>query len=102
MLLCAQDDPSSPEYNVPARVDAFVSAAQEWSRQINGNDVLFMMGSDFHYANAHAWFINLDRCVQSRDLQRLPKSGMCVCGGGGFKACVLDMLRSTRHTCAVL
>jgi hypothetical protein len=39
-----------------------VNAAHLWSIQMAGNDVLFMMGSDFHYANAHAWFINLDRC----------------------------------------
>lgn len=55
------DDPDSPEYNVPAVVDAFVAAAHLWSAQMVGNDVLFMMGSDFHYANAHAWFVNLDR-----------------------------------------
>lgn len=68
-VLCWQDDPSSPEYNVPDRVNAFVAAAQEWSTQMQGNDVLFMMGSDFQYANAHAWFVNLDRCRnRSRDL----------------------------------
>jgi hypothetical protein len=80
IFLILQDDRSSPEYNVPARVDAFVSAALEWSNQITGSDVLMMMGSDFHYANAHAWFINLDRCV-------------CVCGGGvglWFQLCTHD------------
>lgn len=65
VVLCVQDDPSSPEYNVPDRVNAFVAAAQEWSAQVQGNDVLFMMGSDFQYANAHAWFVNLDRCGES-------------------------------------
>jgi lysosomal alpha-mannosidase len=57
------DDPDSPEYNVPAVVDAFVAAAHLWSAQMVGSDVLFMMGSDFQYANAHAWFVNLDRWV---------------------------------------
>jgi alpha-mannosidase len=60
-----QDDPSSPEYNVPDRVEAFVAAAHDWSAQMTGNDVLFMMGSDFQYANAHAWFVNLDRWAAS-------------------------------------
>lgn len=64
-----QDDPSSPEYNVPARVDAFVAASHEWGGQMVGNDVLFMMGSDFQYANAHAWFINLDRCVVGNEVE---------------------------------
>lgn len=58
----SQDDPASPEYNVPGRVDAFVEAATAWARQLAGGDVLFLMGSDFHHANAHASFANLDRC----------------------------------------
>jgi hypothetical protein len=32
------------------------------ARRAQGNDVLFMMGSDFQFANAHANFINMDRC----------------------------------------
>jgi len=35
--------------------------ATAWANQMQGNDVLFMMGSDFQHANAHASFINLDR-----------------------------------------
>jgi hypothetical protein len=56
-----QDDPSSPEYNLQQRVDLFVAQAQAWSNLMRGNDVLFMMGSDFEYANAHAIFANLDK-----------------------------------------
>lgn len=56
-----QDDPSSPEFNLRQRVDLFVAQAQAWSNLLRGNDVLFMMGSDFEYANAHAIFANLDK-----------------------------------------
>jgi len=35
--------------------------ATAWASKMQGNDVLFMMGSDFQHANAHASFVNLDR-----------------------------------------
>eukprot|EP00878_Enallax_costatus_P021386 GHUV01022636.1.p1 GENE.GHUV01022636.1~~GHUV01022636.1.p1 ORF type:complete len:359 (+),score=25.23 GHUV01022636.1:102-1079(+) len=55
------DDPTSPEYNVPARVEDFIKQVDKWSDMIQGNDILFMMGSDFQFVNAHANFINMDR-----------------------------------------
>ncbi|KAF6264318.1 hypothetical protein COO60DRAFT_1634484 [Scenedesmus sp. NREL 46B-D3] len=57
------DDPASPEYNLQQRVDLFVAQALAWSKSMRGNDVLFMMGSDFEYANAHAIFANLDKLI---------------------------------------
>jgi hypothetical protein len=60
-LFCSQDDLSSPECNVQQRVELLVAQAQAWSNLLRGNDVLFMMGSDFEYANAHAIFANLDK-----------------------------------------
>eukprot|EP00879_Flechtneria_rotunda_P012931 GHRR01013504.1.p1 GENE.GHRR01013504.1~~GHRR01013504.1.p1 ORF type:complete len:746 (+),score=240.71 GHRR01013504.1:364-2601(+) len=57
------DDPDSPEYNVPNRVNQFVYWANTWSASMAGNDILFMMGSDFQFANSHANFINLDRLI---------------------------------------
>jgi hypothetical protein len=60
-LSCLQDDLLSPECNVQQRVDLFVAQAQAWSNMLRGNDMLFMMGSDFEYANAHAIFANLDK-----------------------------------------
>ena len=47
-----QDDPSSPEYNVPERVAAFVAAAKSQAETSIGTDVMFLMGTDFTYANA--------------------------------------------------
>lgn len=46
------DDPSSPSYNVPALVDAFVAYAQQQAGAYRGNDILLTMGSDFNYENA--------------------------------------------------
>ena len=48
------DDPAmGAEFNVHGRVDAFVDAAQEWATLFQGagpgGDVMFTMGSDFHY-----------------------------------------------------
>jgi hypothetical protein len=60
-LYCLQDNPNSPEYNLQQRIDLFVAQAQAWSKLLRGNDVLFMMGSDFEFANAHAIFANLDK-----------------------------------------
>lgn len=39
-----QDDPTSPDYNVPERVDAFVAAALMWANYSRTPDVIFMMG----------------------------------------------------------
>lgn len=64
---------------MPDRVDAFVAAAHEWSEQMAGNDIMFMMGSDFQYSNAHAWFVNLDRWVTGGGLLRL----LCLFGCAG-------------------
>ncbi len=41
-----------------------------WFTQIRGNDILFMMGSDFNYANANAWFVNLDKLIHYANLVR--------------------------------
>ena len=62
-LLLLQDDPDSPDYNVPDRVDAFISVCNHWSSKMRGNDILFMMGSDFTYANANAYFQNMDKLI---------------------------------------
>jgi hypothetical protein len=41
-----------------------------WFTQMRGNDILFMMGSDFNYANANAWFVNLDKLIHYTNLVR--------------------------------
>ena len=50
-----QDDPSVEGYNVPSIVDRFLGQCRRLSSVTRGNDIMFTMGSDFHYSNAHAW-----------------------------------------------
>lgn len=58
-----QDDVESPEYNVHNRVAWFITQCMSWFNMVQGNDIMFMMGSDFEYANANANFVNLDRLI---------------------------------------
>ena len=62
------DDPTSPGYNSPRVVDAFVAASFEWSQRFAGasagGDIMFTMGEDFNYMNAHLWFSQLDKLIQ--------------------------------------
>jgi alpha-mannosidase len=51
------------DYNVDERVDAFVDQAQQYSDVIRGNDILFLMGSDFQWENANIWYKNLDKLI---------------------------------------
>jgi hypothetical protein len=63
-----QDDEASPEYNIPGRIEWFVGVSRAWAAQMRGNDILYMMGSDFEYAAAHSTFRNLDMLVHYANL----------------------------------
>ena len=58
-----QDDPSMDTYNVPEKVLEFISRCEELAAVTSGEDIMFTMGSDFHYSAAHAWFKNLDKLI---------------------------------------
>lgn len=58
------DDPSIPQYNVPERVEKFVSGCLELANATRGDDIMLTMGSDFAYANAEVWFKNLDKLIK--------------------------------------
>ena len=58
------DDPALEGYNVAEKVDALVQAAEEYSSYMLGDDVMLLMGDDFHYGNANAWFKNLDKLIE--------------------------------------
>ncbi|XP_076263635.1 lysosomal alpha-mannosidase-like [Rhynchophorus ferrugineus] len=66
-LLCSDipfiDDPNSFDYNVDARVDEFITYVDMVSQVYTTNNILITMGSDFHYQDAEAWFINLDKLI---------------------------------------
>ena len=58
------DDPSSPENNVNAKVDAFIQAAHSQATNYATNHIVMTMGEDFHYQAADTWFKNLDILIR--------------------------------------
>jgi alpha-mannosidase len=58
-----QGDSRFQGFNLQDRVNAFVAAANEYAAVGKGWDVMFLMGTDFTYANAQAWYSNLDRLI---------------------------------------
>ena len=60
-----QDDPLLRGYNVEDRVAEFVARCEELAAMTRGDDIMFTMGSDFHYAAAEAWFTNLDKLIKA-------------------------------------
>lgn len=58
------DNPALSDYNVQERVEAFVEACRDYANHTVGNDIMLTMGSDFHYANAHVWYKNLDKLIR--------------------------------------
>lgn len=64
------DDPKSPDYNVKTRVSDFVKYIEEQASHLKTNNILVTMGGDFHYQEAAAWFVNLDKLIKYvNDLQ---------------------------------
>ena len=58
-----QDDPELSEYNVQNRVNEFVSAAQNQASYYTTDNIMFTMGSDFHYEDALEVYKNLDKLI---------------------------------------
>jgi len=48
---------------VDERVETFVQTALSFQNFTAGNDVMFMMGTDFSYENAVTWFKNIDKII---------------------------------------
>ncbi|CAD7699264.1 unnamed protein product [Ostreobium quekettii] len=57
------DDESSPEYNMPNRVEDFVNLVLAYANYSQGNNVLILMGNDFAYADSWSWFLNIDKLI---------------------------------------
>lgn len=58
-----QDDPRLFDYNVEERVDAFVAAALNQSASFRTKHIMWAMGEDFAYSNAHTWYSNMDKFI---------------------------------------
>ncbi|KAI2807423.1 carbohydrate binding [Blomia tropicalis] len=58
------DNPKSEEYNVEKIVEAFVATSLFHHRNYATNQILFPMGSDFHYQDANILFKNMDKLIK--------------------------------------
>lgn len=58
------EDERSEEYNVPAKVAAFVDASNNQAANYKTNHIVMTMGSDFQYQNANKWYKNLDLLIK--------------------------------------
>ena len=58
-----QDDARLRGFNVDERVDLFIERCYELADVTRGDDIMFTMGSDFHYSAAEAWFTNLNKII---------------------------------------
>ncbi|KDP22539.1 hypothetical protein JCGZ_26370 [Jatropha curcas] len=58
-----QDDVNLFDYNVPDRVNEFVSAAMTQANITRTNHIMWTMGTDFKYQYAHTWFKQMDKFI---------------------------------------
>ncbi|CAL0305214.1 unnamed protein product [Lupinus luteus] len=58
-----QDDVDLFDYNVPDRVNEFVSAAIAQANITRTNHIMWTMGTDFKYQYAHTWFRQMDKFI---------------------------------------
>ncbi|KAI2808070.1 carbohydrate binding [Blomia tropicalis] len=58
------DDPESDEYNVPRRVKELIDLAKTYQKYYATNNVMFPMGTDFQYQDAHIYFKNMDKLIK--------------------------------------
>ncbi|KAJ4728881.1 Alpha-mannosidase [Melia azedarach] len=58
-----QDDENLFDYNVPDRVNDFVSAAILQANITRTNHIMWTMGTDFKYQYAHTWFRQMDKFI---------------------------------------
>ncbi|EEF51696.1 probable alpha-mannosidase At5g13980 [Ricinus communis] len=58
-----QDDINLFDYNVPDRVNDFVSAAMSQANITRTNHIMWTMGTDFKYQYAHSWFKQMDKFI---------------------------------------
>lgn len=58
------DNPKSFDYNVPRRVDEFLKFINGPRERFRTNNVIIVMGGDFNYQNAPAYFKNTDKLIR--------------------------------------
>ena len=57
------DDPNLFDMNIDQRVRDFIKAIDDQAQHMATNHIMFTMGEDFQYENAHLWFKNMDKLM---------------------------------------
>ena len=65
-----QDNPSMREFNVPYWFDLFMPIAQHDFTVTLGDHIMWTMGDDFNYQDAHFWFKNMDRLIDNLNMMQ--------------------------------
>uniref|UniRef100_A0A336LYZ7 Alpha-mannosidase n=1 Tax=Culicoides sonorensis TaxID=179676 RepID=A0A336LYZ7_CULSO len=68
------DDKSSPDYNVPERVDQFFAYVNVMSQMYRTNNILITMGEDFNYQDANMWYKNMDKLIKYANERQMNNS----------------------------
>ncbi|XP_052746240.1 lysosomal alpha-mannosidase isoform X2 [Bicyclus anynana] len=71
------DDPSSPMFNVDARVKDFLDICRNMSKGYSTNNILVTMGEDFFYQDAGMDFKNLDKLIEYTNM-KAAKDGLNI------------------------
>uniref|UniRef100_A0A7I4YMU9 Alpha-mannosidase n=1 Tax=Haemonchus contortus TaxID=6289 RepID=A0A7I4YMU9_HAECO len=58
------DNPDLEGYNLDEKISSFVSHVKKQASFLRSSHVMMLMGSDFQYTNANAWYTNLDKLIQ--------------------------------------
>lgn len=62
-------DPHLSTYNIDTKVDQFIAAILEEKSHSVGSNIMFKMGSDFAWDNAHTWFKSIDKIIEAVNAQ---------------------------------
>jgi lysosomal alpha-mannosidase len=57
------DNPNSTEFNADAKAELFVSMASEAANHFRTNHIMYSMGGDFQFINAHEQFKNIEKMI---------------------------------------
>ncbi|VDO92022.1 unnamed protein product [Soboliphyme baturini] len=57
------EDPTSPSYNIEDLAKAFINVSTQQAKAFRTNNIMMLMGGDFHYMSAGIWFNNLDKLM---------------------------------------
>ncbi|PAV85017.1 hypothetical protein WR25_04468 [Diploscapter pachys] len=59
-----QDNPDLGDYNAKQKIDQFLDHVYKQANAQMTNNIMLLMGSDFHYTDANMWYVNMDKIIQ--------------------------------------